>query len=258
MLSEINKFEIKFTVCRGDFHVGGISENTKRIMIRTNWDMGVIEHTLKNNIGNCVIWGDLDISFDEYITIKSKIMDKLSYSPTVMEIKLLFKKYPVTMVTDIINFVLFEYDNVDFWNSWANRFNLCLAVNNQTEIGYLIHEIFGDYKFEIIEDGGYKYVTPILCQAGIPCSCLNKLFDILDGTLNLLHFDAMELVNEIIELKKQSFNIDTTHLEDKIDKLVFRIYKLTDEVHPSPNIAIKILLTPSYHPNRNKPHKVPA
>ena len=39
----------------------------------------------------------------------------------------------------------------------------------------------------------------------------------------------VELVNEIIELKKQSFNIDTTHLEDKIDKLVFRIYKLTDE-----------------------------
>ncbi len=175
----------------------GISENTKRIMVRTNWDMGVIEHTLREHIGNCEIWGDLDISFDEYMTIKSKISDKLSPNPTTLEIRLLLKNYPVTMVTDMINFILFEYDNNDFWSSWANRFNLCLAANNQVEIGIIIHEIFNNYKFEITEDGGYKYVTPILSQAGIPCACLNKLFDILDSTLNLLYFDEMELVNEL-------------------------------------------------------------
>ena len=171
--------------------------NTKRLTIRTNWDIGVIELTLKEHIGNCEIWGDQDLSIDEYGTIKTKIADVLGYNPSASQIKAMFKKYPVTMVSDMISFVLFEFDNNDFWSSWANRFNASLATNNQTEIGSMVRETLKNHNFEIIEDGGYTYVTPILCQAGIPCACFNKIFDILDSTLNSPYFVTRELVDEL-------------------------------------------------------------
>ena len=72
----------------------GIPRNTKRLMIRTNWDLGVIECTLKEHIGNCEIWGDLDLSIDEYTNIKTRIVGVLEHNPTAMEIKSLFRKYP--------------------------------------------------------------------------------------------------------------------------------------------------------------------
>lgn len=181
----------------GDPQMEAIPKNTKRLSIRSNWDIGVIEFNLKEHIGNYEIWGDLDLSIDEYRNIKSRIVDVLGQHPTASEIKNLFRKYPVTMVSDIINFVLFEFDNNDFWSSWANRFNTSLAANSQTEIGSMVREIFKKYNFEIIEDGGYTYVTPILCQAGIPCTCFNKIFDILDSTLNSPYFLAREMVDEL-------------------------------------------------------------
>ena len=171
-------------------------------MIRTNWDIGVIEYTLKEHIGNCEIWGDLDLSIDEYRNIMNRIIGILGHQPTALEVKNLFIKYPVTMVSDIINFVLFEFDNNDFWSSWANRFNASLAANNQTEIGSMVREIFKKYSFEIIEDGGFTYVTPILCQAGIPCACYNKIFDILESTLNSPYFATRELVDELRGYRK--------------------------------------------------------
>lgn len=178
----------------------------KRLMIGTNWDLGVIENILKEHIGKCEIWGDLDLSIEGYRNIMTKIVGVLGDTPTIYEVKTLFKKYPVTMVSDIINFVLFEFNNNDFWSSWANRLNVSLAANNQMEIGGLVLEIFKRYNFEIIEDGGYTYVTPILCQAGIPCSCFNKIFEILDSTLNSSYFVTRELVDEL--RKYRSYLID--------------------------------------------------
>ena len=174
-----------------------IQSDTKRLTIRANWDIGVIEQTLKDHIVKCQIWGDLDLSIDEYKNIKLRIANALGSGSTALTIKKMFIKYPVTMVSDIINFVLFEFDNNDFWSSWANRFNIYFNANNHTEIGIIAHQIFINYNFEIIEDGGYKYVTPILCQAGIPCACFNKIFDILDSTLNSPYFVTKELIDEL-------------------------------------------------------------
>lgn len=174
-----------------------VTKSTKRLAIRANWDINVIEYNLKEQIGICEIWGDLDLSIEEYNNIKSRILGVLGNYPTGSEIKRLFSKYPITMVSDIINFVLFEFDNNDFWSSWANRFNVSLSTSNQAEIGSMVRGIFKKYNFEIIEDGGFTYVTPILCQAGIPCACFNKIFDILDSTLNSPYFVAREIVDEL-------------------------------------------------------------
>ncbi len=204
-----------------------LSRDNRRLSIRTNWDLKVIENVLKEHILACEIWGDLGISFDEYRNIFSKINAILSQSPSINGIRYLFRNFPVTMVTEIISFVLFEYDNNDFWNGWSSRYNLLLNTNNQTEIGKSVRDVFEKFEFDIIEDGGYTYVTPILCQAGIPCSCFNKIFDILDTTQNSLYFSARELVDELRGYRKylidapveRFFRLHTERAIDLIDDL---------------------------------------
>jgi hypothetical protein len=40
----------------GEPHMEVIPKSTRRLTIRANWDIGVIEYTLKEHIGNCEIW----------------------------------------------------------------------------------------------------------------------------------------------------------------------------------------------------------
>lgn len=169
-----------------------------RITIRGNWDIGVIENHIKEYLNQCEMWGDLNISLEEYDHIKSRISGALGKHPTAREVMALIRKYPKVMVTDIISFVLYEYDNSEFWSGWASRYNLSLTTSNQTEIGRMVRDIFKRYDFRVIEDGGFVYVTPILCQAGIPSACFDKLFDILDCTLNSSYFMAREIVSELM------------------------------------------------------------
>lgn len=174
------------------------TQNMRRLTIRGNWDIGVIEKHLELLLSNITIWGDLDINLEEYKHIKDRVARALGEYPTVSKLKKLIRRYPVVMVTDIITFVLYEFDNNGFWNAWASRYDIDLCTSNQTEIGKMVLSIFERFGFEIIEDGGYAYVTPILCQAGIPNICFDKLFDIFDSTINSSCFNAREFVNELM------------------------------------------------------------
>ena len=217
---------------------------TPRISIRGNWDIAVIETHIKDYLCHCEMWGDLNISLEEYDCIKEKIAGALGSNPSAKEVKAIFRKYPIVMVTDIISFVLFDYDNNEFWSGWASRFNIDTAINNQTEIGRMVREIFEKFEFKVIEDGGYVYVTPILCQAGIPSSCFDKLFDILDSTLNSSYFMAREIVSELMSYR--SYLIDAPveryfrlHTERAIELIV----QLRQMMHAVGDLSVSRELT---------------
>ena len=217
---------------------------TPRITIRGNWDIAVIETHIKDYLCHCEMWGDLNISLEEYDCIKEKIAGALGSNPSAKEVKAIFRKYPIVMVTDIISFVLFDYDNNEFWSGWASRFNIDITINYQTEIGRMVREIFEKFEFKVIEDGGYVYVTPILCQAGIPSSCFDKLFDILDSTLNSSYFMAREIVSELMSYR--SYLIDAPveryfrlHTERAIELIV----QLRQMMHAVGDLSVSRELT---------------
>lgn len=198
---------------------------TPRITIRGNWDIGVIEIHIKEYLSQCEMWGDLNISLEEYDHIKSGISGALGKHPTAREVIALIRKYPKVMVTDIISYVLYEYNNNEFWSGWASRYGLGLTTSNQTEIGRMVRDIFERYDFKVIEDGGFVYVTPILCQAGIPSTCFDKLFDILDCTLNSSYFMAREIVSELMGYRSYLIDIPVEryfklHTERAIELIV--------------------------------------
>jgi hypothetical protein len=166
------------------------------ISIQTDWNLKSIEKYLVGALRKCTIWGDLNISGDEYHLIYSRVYSALG-SRSASELKTLFSWYPVVMVTDMVFFAIYDYEN-DFWSSWSSRYDINLSVNLHSEIGRIVRGILKRYDFEIIDNEGYTYVTPIVFQAGIPNSCFDKLFDILESTLGSRYFNAREIVNELM------------------------------------------------------------
>ena len=152
----------------------------------------------------------------------------------------LIKKYPKVIVTDIISFVLYEYDNNEFWSGWANRYNLGLTTSNQTEIGRMVRDIFERYDFKVIEDGGFVYVTPILCQAGIPSACFDKLFDILDCTLNSSYFMAREIVSELMGYRNYLIDIPVErYFKLHTERAIELIVQLREMMHTVSEFSIE-------------------
>ncbi|EGW41759.1 hypothetical protein [Desulfosporosinus sp. OT] len=220
-------------------------ENTQqgipRITIRDNWDIGVLEIHIKDYLGDCEIWGDLNISPDEYGLIKTKISSALGKAPTTTTVKALFKRYPILMVTDIINFVLYEFDNNEFWSGWSSRYNIDINLNHRTEIGRMVRDLFTKHDFQVIEDGGYAYVTPILCQAGIPSTCFDKLFDIIDSTLNSTCFIPEEIASELMGYHSYLVDVPVSrYIKLHTERAIELIAQLREMMHAVGDIKTEV------------------
>jgi len=166
-------------------------------LIFSNMSLEVLEARVKSALKECEIWGDLNISEDEYHKLNIKLKGELGDHPTATRLKLVMNRYNVLFATDIVNYVLYEYDK-DFWGGWASRFNISLPLSSYKDIGEIIIKTFEAYRYDIIAEGGNIYVTPILCQAGMPLGNYDEFFDILDSTLEISSFIPKDLIDELI------------------------------------------------------------
>ena len=73
----------------------------------------LLEQQLNERLQDCEIWGDLKLSKDEYEELKRSIAREFSNSSSANTLKRILHNYPVIITTDIIFFVLNEYDNND-------------------------------------------------------------------------------------------------------------------------------------------------
>lgn len=216
-------------------------KDTTRITIRGNWDLGVMEKQIKEHLFYCKMWGDLNISPDEYNHIKTRIAGTLGSNPTSSEVRTLFRKYPVVMVTDIISFTLYEFDNNEFWSGWEKRYNIDIGINMRSEIGRIVREVFTEFNFEITRDDGLTNITPILCQAGIPSACFDKLFDILDSTLNSSYFISREIVSELMGYRSHLIDAPVKrYFKLHTERAVELIVHLREMMHAIGNLSLEI------------------
>lgn len=216
------------------------SQKEKRITIRNNWSIGVIEQNLREYLSKCEMWGDLNITSGEYSCIKSCIAQELGCSPGPSKVIKLFERYPVLMVTDIVCYVLYEFNNEDFWAPWAKRYDIDINPSSQTEIGRLVRQILRKFNFEVIEDGGFTYVTPIICQAGIPSTCFGKLFDVLDIIKDGSYFNPREIVNDLMGYR--SYLIDAPverYFRLHSDRAIDLVVQLREMMHVVGDISVK-------------------
>lgn len=222
-------------------------ESLNEIILNPEKKLKDIEEAIKRILSECEIWGDLPISRKSYKFLARRLKKAFPNRLANKDITGILEKRPLVLITDIIFFVKYDYDNNDFWNSWAKRFDIELGANYQTKVGAEVLHILEKHDKKIIEDGGYKYVTPIICQAGIPNVCFDKLFDILDNKSNSFHFDFNEFYNEIVGFTYKSYYVDSSveryfkFFPDKANELITQLRELFNSNINSKTIASGII-----------------
>lgn len=209
----------------------------QRQKIRSNMDLGTMDQIILEALPSCRIWGDLHITREEAECIKQRICARLHSTPQFVQLKNLASKYPAVFITDMTNFVLYEYDNINFWEAWSDRFGLKITSAQQGEIGRMTHALLNERGFRILRDEGYIYVSTFLYQAGIPGVSYHKLFDILDSTLNIPYVQAQDILEEITGYRSSLVDVSVRrHFKDH-EAGVEVIQNLRDMMRELGNIA---------------------
>ena len=156
-----------------------------------------IERDIISELKNCSYWGELSINEADYKYLCERLRDHMPKDRTSFQIKWLFDCYPVCTVTTIIFYTVFYYNNDEetsgLWGPWSEKLGMELKNNHSSEIGKNVIQVFKKHKMTKYETDGLKYVTPILCQAGVPDSHLD---DIFYAIVTNQRFDAHEIMAE--------------------------------------------------------------
>lgn len=160
----------------------------------------VMERDLAKSLTGKTVWGDLEISAEEYEQLKYRIRKKIGGSED--EFWKFLHDYPVSFVTFLVFLVRYQYD-VNFWGLLRNELEVSFPVVKEAEIGKLARTMFTTYKFDFSDALGDKRVNlgPILLEAGLPPeSCMDDLFYILKYDRQTA-FDPQLLIDDLIEMR---------------------------------------------------------
>ena len=151
-----------------------------------------IEINIQEQLESCSYWGELPITMGEYEYLCTALREKHREENNKKFLERLFKLYPACMVTTMVFFIVFEYTD-EFWASWGKKLGLTLSQNYNSRIGNEMLHILKRLKKDKYEEDGYKFITPIICQAGVPD---NQLDDIFYAIALSSRFDAHEILAE--------------------------------------------------------------
>ena len=155
---------------------------------RTSSAIKLLEKSIKRLVDDCSLWGDLPYTKEDYDKVHELLLAYVKEEEGDREFYNMFRRYPYCFITDIIRFVLYDYDGSAVWAPWFEEFGVDNTGPIQSKIGSFIKYIFEVQKLEIVEDGGLKYITPILYQAGMPNFSVRKMYDSLYYTIGSPYF----------------------------------------------------------------------
>ncbi|WP_312712446.1 hypothetical protein [Proteiniclasticum ruminis] len=164
---------------------------------RTSSAIKLLEKSIKRLVDDCSLWGDLPYTKEDYDKVHELLLAYVKEEEGDREFYNMFRRYPYCFITDIIRFVLYDYDGSAVWAPWFEEFGVDNTGPIQSKIGSFIKYIFEVQKLEIVEDGGLKYITPILYQAGMPNFSVRKMYDALYYTIGSPYFSEEEFCDEV-------------------------------------------------------------
>ena len=162
-------------------------------MIKEDMSLVDIEFAIRQRLKECSYWGELPISKKQYEYLCSALSEKREGKTTNEFIDFLFEGYSASTVTTMVFYAVFEYVD-EFWGPWNARIGIEQVPQNLSSLeGRKMIQTLKKFHMDKFEDDGYKYLTPILCQAGVPDHNLDDIFYAIT-TSN--RFDAHELIAE--------------------------------------------------------------
>ena len=158
-----------------------------------------IEVQIQENLPECELWSDLGLTIEDYTRLGDLLRACIQPGEGYRRIRKLLERYPLCMLTHAVFHIVFDYSE-EFWEPWAQTFGLSFSVQQQSETGQVFLETLRRHGYRTEYSEGYKYLTPIIAQAGVPNYCLDELFEIIDRE-GRQSFDPVEAVDELIHIR---------------------------------------------------------
>lgn len=159
-----------------------------------------IEENISLELKGKQLWGDLEISFEEYEILRDQIK-KLLYCQDIT-LSYICKKYPCTLITFMIALVRYKY-NYNFWGLMSEELSVPIYGAIETEIGTCARSMFERFGFDFsdVKDERRINLEPIFYEAGLPPeSSLDDLFYVLNYDAHNI-FDPHLVIDDLIEMR---------------------------------------------------------
>lgn len=161
-----------------------------------------LEAEISGSISNHEYWGDLNISYDEFVIIGDLLREKIQSYPDTVDLDGMCRHYPCVLTTYCVFLVRYKYDT-NFWGLLSDELKLKIDHQWQSEIGSLIRRTFLRLGFDYsdVKDDIHTNLAPIIYEACLPPdSSLDDLFYILNYDSHSV-FDPEIVIDELIEMR---------------------------------------------------------
>ena len=162
--------------------------------------LGNIEKNITEELIGKELWGDINVSEEEYECLKERIKDLLN-SPSV-DISFICRKFPNSITTFMIFLVRYKY-NTNFWGLMSRELEIPIYSYIESEIGECARKAFIKNKFDFSDVKNERRVNlePILYEAGYPPeSSLDDLFYILKYDTYSV-FDPQLIIDDLVAMR---------------------------------------------------------
>lgn len=185
-------------------------------MIENGMTLRNIEMLLGERIKDCEIISDLNLTREEYEYLREKIESVIKVATKSNIRSEAIESFHFAISTYLVYTAIYYY-NGDFWSSVEKLMNDS-GHNIRTLLGDTFLKTIYKYNLKQFHEGGHKYVTPIICHAGLPNFSLNGIFELIYPTIDDTEFSPQYMIDELRYFAQY-----------KVDKTVYRFISNNDD-----------------------------
>ena len=158
------------------------------------------EVNIQSEIKGKELWGDIDVSIEDYEELRDCIKEKLQASN--VSILKIARDYPLSLTTFMVFLVRYKF-NFNFWSLMGDELAIKINPNNMSELGLCAKKTFSGNGFDFgdCSEDSWTNLAPIFYEAGIPPeSCFDDLFYVLSYDNHSL-FDPQLIIDDLLETR---------------------------------------------------------
>ena len=181
-----------------DMDEDGCKSNAKREFITSDISLNRLEKQLAEDLNGKQLWGDLELSREEYKNLKTRVYTVLKRDNG--DIRKFCWQFPNVITTLLVFLARYKYDT-NFWGLVSEEIGIRLDPNTEGFIGESVRKTLTrrGFDFSDVSEEPRKNIAPILYEAGLPPeSSYDCLFYVLDAD-SFNQFDPQLIIDDLVE-----------------------------------------------------------
>jgi hypothetical protein len=165
--------------------------------------LSMLNHELAMRIPKHQLLGDLPLSLNDFHYLAAKLKELFFGTKFQINNK---SEYEECFAVFVVFCAVYEYDQRKFWEP-VEKYLGELGQYSRTELYDIFSHVLEKFhlnKFENESEEGFRYVTPILCHAGIPINGLDSYFEAISNTINDPFYDDFDVDDYLAYFKNKA------------------------------------------------------